>query len=84
MPMIINNNDQTGPNSQFGGLKAGFTIPGYQLCTESIVISPPATPKSRGIKILISKAGNSIRLASVGMNNYLIHLVNNHACQIWL
>lgn len=44
MPISVYNVIQTGPNSQLGGVNAGFVSSGYQLSTEPAVKTDPMIP----------------------------------------
>ena len=50
----------TGPNTQEGGLKKGFTKVGYQVVTELKVKTEPITPASPQIKMQKIKRGTLI------------------------
>jgi len=51
-PIRINKAVQTGPNSQFGGLKLGFFSDAYQVGIWGLVKIEPMNPAKRLIKIL--------------------------------
>jgi len=53
IPISTNKVIQTGENSQFGGLKDGFSSEAYQVGMEGVVNREPRKPANWQIKILI-------------------------------
>jgi hypothetical protein len=45
------NADQTGPNTQFGGVQEGLTKPAYQVGIEGVVKSDPTKPAPKHMPI---------------------------------
>jgi hypothetical protein len=51
IPIRIYSAVQTGPNTQFGGVKNGFWSPAYHVVIAGVVNNEPITPASKGITI---------------------------------
>jgi len=57
--------DQTGPNSQSGGVKLGFSKSIYQLAIDGNVKSAPTVPTSWGRRIENIRSGNSVLVSFI-------------------
>lgn len=65
-PMIVNSVTQTGPKSQFGGLKEGLLSDAYHVGTAGVVKTDPMKPASWHMAML------SIKRQMSGKRNFCI------------